>query len=153
MNAAFVSGSPGGRPVIFYDGVCGFCNRVVRRTIRRDPEGLFRFAPLQGELARAALARHGVTLPAAGSSDLGTFYLLLDPGGPGERLLARSEAVLFILRHLPKHSLAAGLYLLLPRLLRDALYNFVARHRYRWFGRYDACPLPRPEERARFLEG
>lgn len=145
--------APGGHPVVLYDGVCGFCNRVVRRTIRRDPDGLFRFAPLQSEPARAALARHGMALPAASSPDPGTFYLVLDWGAPGERLLARSDAVLFILRSLPRHSLAAGLYLLLPRFLRDALYNFVARHRYRWFGRYDACPLPRPEDRARFLEG
>ncbi len=142
----------GGHPIVFYDGVCGFCNRVVRFVLRRDRQGLFRFAPLQGRLAREVLARHGITLPAADTSDPGTFYLLLDPAGPGERLLARSQAVLFLLRNLPGHSLTAALFRLLPRFLRDALYNLVARHRYRFFGRYDACPLPRPQDRARFLE-
>lgn len=142
----------GGHPILLYDGVCGFCNRMVRRTLRRDRDGLFRFAPLQGTLARTILARHGVALPPAGSSDPSTFYLVLDCGAPGERLLARSDAVTFIVRHLPGFSLPAVLFRLLPRFLRDALYNFVARHRYRLFGRYDTCPLPRPEERARFLE-
>lgn len=140
-------------PIVLYDGVCGFCNRMVRRILRRDRDGLFRFAPLQGTLARAALARHGIVLPASASSDPGTLYLVLDHGGAGERLLARAEAVVFIARHLPGFSFPAALFRLLPRLLRDALYNFVARHRYRFFGRYDTCPLPRPEDRARFLEG
>jgi predicted DCC family thiol-disulfide oxidoreductase YuxK len=137
---------------VLYDGVCGFCNRMVRRTLRRDRDALFRFAPLQGTLARTILARHGVALPPAASSDPGTIYLVLDYGAAGERLLARSDAVAFIVRYLPGFSLPAVFFRLLPRFLRDALYNFVARHRYRFFGRYDTCPLPRPEERARFLE-
>ena len=139
-------------PVVLYDGVCGLCNRAVRFVLRRDRDGLFRFAPLQGELARAALARHGLAPPAADSSDPGTLYVVIDAGGRDERLLARSEAVLFILRNLPLYWVAAALFRILPRFLRDALYDFVARRRYRWFGRYDTCPLPRPEDRARFLE-
>jgi predicted DCC family thiol-disulfide oxidoreductase YuxK len=144
--------SPGSHPIVLYDGVCGFCNCMMRRTLRRDRDALFRFAPLQGALARAILARHGVALPPADSPDPGTFYLVLDRGAPGERLLARSDAVAFIVRHLPGFSLPAALFRLLPRFLRDALYDFVARHRYRLFGRYDTCPLPRPEDRARFLD-
>lgn len=143
----------GGHPIVLYDGVCGFCNLMVRRTLRRDRDAIFRFAPLQGSLAAGILERHGVTLPAAGSADPGTFYLVLDPGAPGERLLARSQAVLFILRALPGSTLSGLLFRLLPGFLRDAVYNFIARHRYRFFGRYDTCPLPRPEERSRFLEG
>jgi len=127
---------------------------MVRRTLRRDRDGVFRFAPLQGAAGRAILSRHGITLPAAGSSDPGTFYLVLDPGLPGERLLARSQAVHFILRHLSGFFvLPATLFRWLPRRLRDALYDFVARHRYRLFGRYESRPLPTPEERARFLDG
>ncbi|HUK87596.1 MAG TPA: YndJ family transporter [Terriglobales bacterium] len=142
-----------GHPIVLYDGLCGFCNAMVRRTLRRDRDGVFRFAPLQGATGQAILSRHGITLPAAGSSDPGTFYLVLDPGAPGERLLARSEAVVFLARRLPGFSLPAALFRWLPRRLRDALYDLVARHRYRFFGRHESCPLPAPEERARFLEG
>ena len=145
--------TPGTHPVVLFDGVCGFCNAMVRRTLRRDRDALFRFAPLQGGFGQAVLARHGITLPPEGSADPGTLYLVLDPDLPGEHLLARSQAVHFILCHLPGFSLPAALFRMLPRPLRDALYNFIARHRYRFFGRYDSCPLPRPEERARFLEG
>ena len=143
----------GAHPIVLFDGVCGFCNTMVRRTLRRDRDGLFRFAPLQGALAAGILARHGVTLPPAGSSDPGTLYLVLDPGLPSERLLSRSQAVLFIVRRLPGYTLPALLFRVLPRPLRDAVYNFVARHRYRFFGRYETCPLPTPQDRARFLEG
>lgn len=145
--------TPSSHPVVLFDGVCGFCNTMVRRTLRRDRDALFRFAPLQGGFGQALLARHGITLPPEGSADPGTFYLVLDPDLPGERLLTRSQAVQFILRHLPGFSFPAALFRLLPGPLRDAAYNFVARHRYRFFPRYKTCPLPRPEDRARFLEG
>lgn len=130
--------------VIFYDGVCGFCDRSVRFVLRHDPGGRFRFAPLQSAYAAAALARHG-----RDAGDLDSVALLLDPDTAGERLLARSDAVLAILQ-----GLGGGWRLLafarwLPRRLRDAAYDAFARRRYRWFGRFDACPLPTPELRAR----
>jgi predicted DCC family thiol-disulfide oxidoreductase YuxK len=133
-------------PIVLYDGVCGLCNRLVRIILRRDPGGAFRFAPLQGEFARAALARHS---PERGP--LETMYVVVAPGTPAERLLSHSDAAVFILERIRGPLRAARWLRLLPRFLRDTLYRIVARHRYRWFGKFETCPLPRPEWRDRFI--
>lgn len=133
--------------VVLYDGVCGLCDQFVQFVLRRDAGDRFRFAPLQGPTAAAVLRRHG------GSPEtLDTIYLVTDLGGPGERLAARSTAVLEVLRGLGGGWALAGLLLAVPRVVRDAVYRAVARRRLRWFGRLDACPVPRPEWRRRFLE-
>ena len=130
--------------VIFYDGVCVFCNGVVRFVLRHDVAGRFRFATLQSDYAAAALARHGRE-----AADLDTVALLLDPDGPAERLLVKSDAVVAILRRLGGIWRLPALMRFVPRPLRDAAYVAFARRRYRWFGRLDACPIPSPELRAR----
>ena len=130
--------------IIFFDGVCNLCNGIVQLIIRHDAAGYFRFVPLQSEAARQLLAAGGHTLPPA-SADPDS-VLVLEDG----QLYAHSAAVLRIARHLPGWRwLAVGR--LLPRAGRDALYRFVARHRYRWFGRQQECMLPTPELKARFL--
>lgn len=155
-------------PILLYDGVCGLCNRLVQFILRRDPEGVFRFAALQSALAGRVLARHGLR-----ADDLDTVYVVVDYETPGERLLGQSEAVILILRQLggglrPAGQPGAGistqapglaiwrfigfLLQLVPRRLRDWAYRLVARSRYRIFGRYDACPIPTAETRARFLD-
>ncbi len=140
-------------PILLYDGVCGLCNRLVRFVLRRDGKGVFRFAALQSGLGERILTRHG-----ADPRDLDTVYVVLnhDPGksdAAGERLLARSDAVIFVLQQLAGiWPGAAMLMRLAPRPLRDWGYGIVARHRYRVFGRYDTCPLPSPETRDRFLD-
>ena len=131
-------------PILFYDGVCGFCDRTVRFVLRHDPSGRFRFAPLQSTYAAAALARHG-----RDAGDLDTVALLLAPDTAAERLLARSDAVVAILQGLGGVWRALALVRWLPRRLRDAAYDAFARRRYRWFGRFDQCPLPSVELRAR----
>jgi predicted DCC family thiol-disulfide oxidoreductase YuxK len=136
-----------GGPIVLYDGVCALCNRLVTFTLARDRAGVFRFASLQGELARETLARHHRDADA-----LDTLVVVVDPGSPGERLLDRSTAALFVLRHLPGVWAIAGRTLtIVPARLRDAAYRLVARTRYRTFGKYDACPIPPPEFRQRFL--
>ena len=82
-------------PIILYDGVCGLCNRVNQFVLRRDPEGVFRFASLQSAVAARILARHG-----ANPEDLDTVYVVVDFELPEERLLPRSDAVIFILKQL-----------------------------------------------------
>ena len=132
------------RAVILYDGVCVFCNWVVRLVLRHDADGRFRFAPLQSDYAAAALARHG-----RAAADLDTVSLLLDADGPDEHLLIKSDAVLAILRGLGGLWRLPALARFIPRRWRDAAYLAFARRRYRWFGRLDACPIPSPELRAR----
>ena len=134
-------------PVILYDGVCGLCNRLNRFVLARDPTGRFRFASLQSALAADILGRHGHD-----PRDLDTLYLVLALGRPDERLLRKSDAVLWIVRALGGAWRASGVLRLVPRAIRDLVYDLVARTRYRLFGRFDACPLPDPRHRARFLD-
>jgi predicted DCC family thiol-disulfide oxidoreductase YuxK len=135
-------------PILLYDGVCGLCNRFVQFILHRDRKAVFRFASLQSPVAALILTRHG-----ADPSDLDTVYVVVDHELPSEHLLSRSDAVLFVLRQLGGLWRAtASLLQLLPRFLRDAAYNAVARYRYRIFGRSEVCAMPRDQDRARFLD-
>jgi predicted DCC family thiol-disulfide oxidoreductase YuxK len=134
-------------PILLYDGVCGLCNRLVQFILRRDHAAFFRFAALQSPFAARILPRHGVD-PA----DLDTVYVVLNYDEAAESILARSDAVLFILKTLGgSWKFAAIILKAVPRPLRDWGYNVVAHTRYRIFGRYDTCPLPNQETRSRFL--
>lgn len=126
--------------ILLYDGVCGFCDRIVQFVLKRDRIGAMRFATLEGELGQAALRR----LPGIAGGDS---VVLLHRDGAW----VRSTAALEVARYLggPWSLLLAGYAI--PRLLRDWLYDVIARKRYRWFGRYDTCPVPAPEVQARFL--
>jgi predicted DCC family thiol-disulfide oxidoreductase YuxK len=135
-------------PILLYDGVCGLCNRLVQFILRRDREAIFRFAALQSPFAARILSRHG-----ANPTDLDTVYLVLNHELPDESLLSRSDAVVFVLKKLGRFwRTAAFLLQLLPMFVRDPLYNAIARHRYRIFGRLDTCPLPREQDHSRFLD-
>jgi len=142
-------------PILLYDGVCGLCNRAVQFVLKRDAEGIFLFAALQSAFAQRVLSRHQVNL-----SELDTFYVVhdFDPAQPvdvqqHESLLARSEALVFVLGQVGGVWRWAGnLFRIVPGSLRDWLYDFVARRRYRIFGKYDSCPLPGAETRRRFLD-
>ncbi len=130
-----------GGPVVLYDGVCGMCNGLVRFVARRDRRGRFRFAALQGETGQALLREHG--LP---TDDFDTAVLVEDG-----RALVRSRAILRIVNGLGGAWRVAGVLAIVPAPVLDFLYDRVARSRYRIFGRSDACMLPPPELRARFL--
>ncbi|SFQ71665.1 thiol-disulfide oxidoreductase DCC family protein [Hymenobacter arizonensis] len=134
-----------GPDTILFDGVCNLCNGFVQFVIRHDPQGRFRFAALQSPAAQELLARHGLAsalLPTEPES------VLLLSGG---RLYSHSTAVLRIAHALGRGWRLAGVGWVLPRPWRDALYRFVARNRYRWFGREESCMLPTPALKARFL--
>lgn len=134
--------------VVFYDGVCGLCNRFVRFLLRRDLGGRILFGPLQGETARTVLTARGHD-----PSDLDTIYVVADWQSPQERVLSRSRAVLHTLAQLGAGwPFLAGLGAVFPRSLSDAVYRLVARRRYRTFGRLESCPIPPLEWRQRFLE-
>jgi predicted DCC family thiol-disulfide oxidoreductase YuxK len=135
-------------PIVLYDGVCGLCNRLTQFILRHDRRAIFRFASLQSSLAGKILARHG-----ANATDLDTVYVVVNADSSDERLLARSDAIVFIGKNLGgiRHWLAV-LFAILPKFLRDWLYNRVARNRYRIFGRYETCPIPSPDIRSRFLD-
>ncbi len=135
-------------PVIFYDGVCGLCDRLTRFVLAHDKGERFRFSALQSPFAEASLAHHGKD-----SRRLSTLYVLVLDPGRGERLLERSCAVIYILRELgsPWSVLATALSVV-PPVAREAGYAVVARSRYRIFGRHEACSLPEERWRARFID-
>lgn len=133
------------RPVILFDGVCNLCNASVLFVIDRDPRARFAFAPLQGEEAAALLGERGRRTDPENPASI----LLVE----NDRVYDRSTAALRIARHLSGLWPALSVLLLVPRPLRDAVYDWAASRRYRWFGRLDACRLPTPELRSRFLGG
>jgi predicted DCC family thiol-disulfide oxidoreductase YuxK len=134
-------------PIILYDGVCGLCDRLVQFVLKRDRDDRFRFAALQSAFARAILQRHGLNPDL-----LDTFHLVFNYGESSERVLARSDAVSAVLDQLGSWRILARLFGLFPRQFRDWQYNLIARSRYRLFGKRDACPLPDPTVRHKFLD-
>jgi len=135
-------------PIILYDGVCGLCNRFVRFVLKRDKRDQFRFAAIQSAFSKPVLERHGINPDA-----LDTVYLVLDHELPGEQLASRTEAVEIVLTRLGGIcTLASKLMAICPRRVSDWGYNLIAGSRYRYFGKYDACPIPAPRDRHRFLD-
>lgn len=128
--------------------MCGLCNWLVRFVLQRDREEIFRFASLQSDTAVRILQRQGVR-----PQPPHTFYVVLNFQGASERLLDRSDAAIYVLQQLGsgwRWLASAGR--LLPRPLRNSLYDLVARHRYRIFGKHESCPLPDPNVRSKFLD-
>jgi predicted DCC family thiol-disulfide oxidoreductase YuxK len=128
------------RPVVFFDGVCGLCDRFVDFVLRRDPRGYFRFAPLQGQTAAQRLG-------AADIADLKTVVVV--EGSLGYR---KSAAVIHVLHGLGGFwAVIAGILWIVPRPIRDLGYSCVANNRYALFGKKETCRLPTAQERSRFL--
>jgi predicted DCC family thiol-disulfide oxidoreductase YuxK len=133
-----------GQDIIFFDGVCGLCSRMVDFVLREDREGRFRYSPLQGETFRNIKLDHPETL--------NTDSIFVLRGGPGkETLLQKSDALIYIADNLPRYRWLAAIGRILPRPIRDSAYRVVASTRYRIWGKRDSCRIPTPEERARFL--
>jgi predicted DCC family thiol-disulfide oxidoreductase YuxK len=137
----------GGRHLLLYDGVCGLCDHLVQFVLARDPHGVFDFAPLQSATGRAAVAREGGDPEA-----LTSFYVVRDYRTDEARSLVKGRAALFVGRALGWPWRAVGLFGVLPTTVLDWGYDLVARYRYRVFGRFDQCVLPRPEQRKRFVD-
>ena len=128
------------RPIIFFDGVCGMCNKLVDLILRIDRRQKFLFAPIQGETAKKLL-------PAQPDDPEEWSMLYLDERG----LHDQSDASLEVSRRLGGVWWLLSLARFVPRFLRNPAYRVIVRNRYRWFGRRDTCRIPTPEERERFL--
>jgi len=114
--------------------------------LRHDPRDQFQFAPLQSELAQTLLRRYGLD-----PNEFDTVVVLADFGQPAERALTRSQAALWAIGRLGGIWRMFVVAKVIPLSLREALYKFIARRRYQVFGRYDECPLPKTEDRHKFL--
>ena len=128
-------------PVVLFDGVCLLCNGMVRFIIANDPCAIFRFAALQSGTADQLWA------PSHNEKESGDSIVLIEDGKP----FVRSDAVLRILRRLRMPWPLFTILSVIPKPIRDACYRFVARNRYRWFGRSEHCMIPTENQRARFL--
>lgn len=129
--------------VVLYDGDCGLCHRSVRFILRHERDRVLKFAALDSPYALNAMAKHG---PAEAPRD--TMVVLA-----GDRVLMRSDAALFIAGHLCAPWRWLRIFRVMPCGWRDALYDFTARRRHRWFARpEEACPMPDAASRSRFLD-
>ncbi len=127
------------QPIIFFDGVCGLCNRSVDFIIRHDKKKKFRFASLQGSTAKTMI-------DPAFINDLQTF-VFCDNG----KIYTKSTAALRVFRKLNGIFTICILFFIIPKRIRDFLYNVIAKHRYQWFGGKETCRIPSPDERKYFL--
>jgi predicted DCC family thiol-disulfide oxidoreductase YuxK len=128
--------------IILFDGVCNLCNSSVQFILRRDKAGKFLFASLQSPVGQQYLQKFG--LPA---DELHSF-ILIENG----KAYSRSSAALRVLRQLGGGWKLFYAFRILPAFIRDGVYNLIARHRYRWFGKRESCWLPTPELKSRFLD-
>jgi len=130
------------RPLILFDGVCNLCNSAVNFIIDRDPGAQLTFAPLHSPTGNMMLTRFGLADDALGS------IVLVENGN----CYRRSTAALRIARYLKGLWSILFVFILIPRPLRDLIYDWIARNRYRWFGQRDSCRLPGPEIAGRFVD-
>ncbi len=125
-------------PVIFYDGLCALCNKSVQFVIKRDRKKIFRYAALQSAYAQQEL----------GNDIQFDSFVLWHKG----KLYTKSTAALKVLWLLDGVWALGSIAMIVPAFIRNAVYDWVARNRYKWFGKYESCPLPTAEQRALFLD-
>jgi len=129
-------------PVLLFDGVCNLCNGTIQLIIPRDPEGKIRYAPLQSDLGETVRKQAGLS-----PDDLET-VVLVDDG----MAYTKSDAAIRLAEHLGGVYRLLSLGRLVPRRLRDRIYDLVAENRYDWFGRKDQCMIPDEDVSDRFIE-
>lgn len=132
---------PAGNHIVLFDGVCQFCNSSVNFIIRQDKKKLFRFAALQSEAGQNLLAQYHLQKENFAS------FVLLENG----KAYQRSSAVLLLSNQLPWYWKWTQVFWIVPKFMRDGVYDLIARNRYKWFGKRDACIVPSPDVRERFL--
>ena len=129
-----------GKLIVFFDGDCKFCSRWVLFIISRDGYDRFRFSTLHAPEARPILAKFNIR---ADTSD--TFYIV-----ENDHIYSRSAGVLHIFKNLPGLWPALFVFRLIPPFIRDGVYNFFARNRYKWFGKRDECFVPGEDNKSKF---
>ena len=127
--------------IVLFDGVCNFCNATVNFVIDHDKAGYFKFAPLQSEIGEELIAKHGIDKAETDS------VILVE----NDKAYTHSSAALRIAKRLDGIWSWAQAFVIVPKPVRDLAYRLFAKHRYRLFGKQDACMVPTPEVRARFL--
>jgi predicted DCC family thiol-disulfide oxidoreductase YuxK len=127
--------------IVLFDGVCNLCNGAILFLIKRDKNDRFRFAPLESEIGKELLLKHQID-----PSKIDSIVLV-----SGNTAFTKATAAMYISRHLG--GLWPLLYslIIIPKFITDAVYDFIARNRYRWFGKKESCMIPTPELKSKFL--
>lgn len=129
-------------PIILFDGVCNFCNGAINFIIKQDKKRIFRFAPLQSEIGQQLLSKYSLSAEKLDS------FVLIDNGKAYQKTSAAIQLY-------PKlgggWKMMKGLWIV-PQFIRDFFYDVIAKNRYRWFGKKEACMIPSPEIRSLFLQ-
>ena len=132
-----------GKKIILFDGVCNLCNGAINFIIKRDKHKVFVYASLQSEIGQKLIAERNINTQEIDS------ILLIDPG---IAYYHKSTAALQIAKHLRGGYPLLSVFLILPKFLRDWVYDIIARNRYKWFGKKDSCMIPTPELKALFID-
>ncbi|MFT4598450.1 MAG: putative DCC family thiol-disulfide oxidoreductase YuxK [Bacteroidia bacterium] len=126
--------------IVLFDGVCNLCNRSVDFIIRHEKSHKLQFASLQSDVGKSIVNKSGL-------DEIPDSVMLYVDG----KLLIRSDAVLAISTYLKRPYAYGIIFKYVPKILRDSVYNLIAKNRYRWFGKKETCRVPSADERERFL--
>ena len=129
-------------PVILFDGVCNLCNASVQFIIKHDKKSVFRFASLQSEFGKRIIEKFDLA-----NKNIDSVMLF-----ENNTIQLKSTAALQIAKRLGGIYSALYVFIIIPRFMRDSIYDFVARNRYRWFGKQESCMIPKPELKKLFIE-
>jgi len=129
------------KPVILFDGVCNLCNNAVQFIIRHDPDEKFLFASLQSEFGQQLMKHYNLPL-----ENFNSFILLQN-----NKVFNKSTGALKVAKQIKGSWKLLYIFIIVPKFIRDAVYTWIANNRYKWFGKKDACMIPTPQIKARFL--
>lgn len=133
---------PENKKIILFDGVCNLCDNAVQYVIKHDKKDIFRFVPLQSDLGKEILNYLKVD-----TSKMDSIILY----EPGVAYFYKSDAALEIVKELSSFLKWSIIFKIIPSGLRNPIYDYVARNRYKWYGKKDTCMIPTPELKAKFL--
>jgi predicted DCC family thiol-disulfide oxidoreductase YuxK len=128
-------------PIILFDGICNLCNSSVQFVLKHDKQGIFRFAALQSEAGKALLQKNNLS-----QSNFNSFVLIQD-----DKVYLKSTAALKVAKQLSGATKYLYVFIIVPAFIRDAVYNVIAKNRYKWFGKKESCMIPTPSLQSRFL--
>jgi len=137
-----ISTLPKNKKIILFDGVCNLCNSSINYVIERDKKDVFRFVSLQSELGKTIQEYIGLE-----NKNLDTIILYI----PGKAYYIKSTAALHIMKEFSGFWILMQFFTIIPSIIRDVIYNFIAKNRYKWYGKQETCRVPTPELTAKFL--
>lgn len=138
-----MEGIPNDKKIILFDGVCNLCNSSVKYVIKHDKKDEFRFVPIQSELGQKIIKHIGISEK---HTDSVIFYK------PGKVYYYKSTAALEIAKSLNGFFTYALIFRIIPSAIRDIIYDYIAKNRYKWYGKNESCMIPTPESKSKFLE-